>query len=334
MDDRQSALFLYQEAMAYTSSAALRAAVAVGVADHLTGGPRTATELADATGARAEAIDRVLRLLASRGLFDEDGAGRFRLTEKGSALRTDSPVSARAGILMFTDTMFWSVTHALPASIRQPDPSFEQIFGMTRPEYFSRDAEKEALYYDGMEAVSDAENPLVADTIDFPATGVVADIGGRYGGLLGTVLHRNPGLHGVLFDNEQQALDHHRLGAEELAGRWQLVHGDFLQEVPVADVYLLKRIIHNWDDEQSVDILRNCRRAMSQAGRVFVIDAVVPAGNQPHQSKEMDLMMLAAVTGRERTESDLRALFDAAGLTLLRTVPTNSVMSIAEGAVA
>jgi hypothetical protein len=330
MDDRQSAHFLFAEAMGYTCSAALRAVAALGVADHLDR-PRTAAELAEATGSRTDALHRTLRLLATRGVFHEDGAGRFHLTAKGSALRADSPFPARAGILMFTDTMFWTLTHQLPVSARQPDPSFERLFGEPLAEYFARNADTEALFYDGMEQVSDAENPLVAERIRFPASGTVADIGGRYGGLLSVVLQRNPGLHGVLFDNEERALDAHRLDADTLAGRWKTVHGDFFQEVPGADIYLLKRIIHNWDDEQCVRILRNCRRAMTPGGRVVVIDAIIPPGNDPHQSKAMDLMMLSALTGRERTEAELATLFEASGLRLVQVVPTDSVMSVAEG---
>jgi hypothetical protein len=329
-DDHQSALALFDEAMGFTYAAALRAAAVIGVADHLDRA-RTAAELAVATGTDAQALYRTLRLLVTRNVLDEDDAGRFSLTTKGAALRTDAPLSARSAILMFTDGMFWNTTHELATTLRDKESTFAGIFGTPLAEYFASDSAKESLFYEGMETVSDAENPLIAQGCEFPSTGTVADIGGRHGALLLAVLRRNPGLQGVLFDAEQYVLDRHRLGAQDIAGRWKIVHGDFFAEVPAADVYLLKRILHNWDDEQSVRILRNCRTAMHPGGRVIVVDAIVPPGNTPHQSKEMDFMMLAAHTGQERTEAELGRVFATAGLRLTRVIPTESVMAIAEG---
>lgn len=330
MDDQQSALFLYEEAMAYTISAALRTAAALGVADHLAEGPRTAAELADATGARADALQRVLRLLATRGIFHEDAEARFSLTERGRALRSDAEVPAESGILMFTDRMFWTMTHELPASTRDAHPEFRRFFGQSLAEYFDADPAADALYYEGMATVSDAENALVARCCELPDTGVAVDLGGRNGSFLIAALRERPGLHGVLFDRPD-AIDTSRLEAAGLDGRWETAPGDFFAEVPTADVYLVKRILHNWNDERSIQILRNCREAMKPGSRVLVVDAVIPAGNEPHQSKAMDLMMLAALTGQERTETELAPLFDAAGLRLSRIIRTPSVMSIAEG---
>ncbi|MER7333909.1 MULTISPECIES: methyltransferase [unclassified Micromonospora] len=329
MDRLQSALALYEEAMGYTYAAALRAAAAVGVADHLVDGPRTPAELAAATGTDADALRRVLRLLAVRDVVRESD-GRFALTDKGAALRSDSPVPARAGILMFTDTMFWTMSHRVASALGPERPAFADIFGSSLDAYFDGDAEVEALYYEGMETVSAAEHLILARAGDFPATGTVADVGGGRGGFLLTVLREHPGLQGVLLDRAE-VVARHRLDAPDVAGRWKVVEGDFLREVPHADVHVLKRILHNWGDEDSVRILTNCRRVMPAHGRVLVIDAVVPEGNDAHQSKEMDFMMLAARTGQERTAAELEPLFTAAGLRLDRVVGTSSVMSIAVG---
>ncbi|WP_189046913.1 methyltransferase [Micromonospora sonchi] len=329
MDRLQSALALYQEAMGYTYAAALRAAATVNVADHLADGPRTAAELAAATGTDADGLRRVLRLLAARDVVQEH-EGRFALTDKGAALRSDSPVPARAGILMFTDTMFWTMSHRVTDAMGAHRPAFDEIFGRSLNDYFDNDAEIEALYYEGMETVSAAEHLILARTGLFPDTGTVADVGGGRGGFLLTVLREHPGLQGILLDRAE-VVARHRLDEPDVAGRWKVVAGDFLGEAPHADVHVLKRILHNWDDERSVRILTNCRRAMPAHGRVLVVDAVVPEGNDPHQSKEMDFMMLAARTGQERTAAELEPLFTAAGLRLERVVATRSAMSVAVG---
>lgn len=328
-DDRRSALFLFEEAMAFTYSAALRAVTALGVADHLGAGPRPVAEVAAAVGVEADPLRRLLRLLAARGIFAEDADGRVRLTAAGQALRSDSRTPARSGILMFTDPMFWATSAELGSTLRRDGATFADVFGMPLSEYFTRHADKEALFYDGMERVSDAENPLIAGSYRFPESGTVADIGGRYGALLVEVLRANPGLRGVLLDKPDE-VDKHRLDAPDLAGRWEVVAGDFFDEVPAADVYVLKRILHNWDDDDCVRLLRNCRRALRPGGSVLVVDAIVPAGHVEHQSRAMDVMMLAAMTGRERTEADLRPLLAAAGLRPTRLIPTSSVMSVVE----
>ncbi|MFD0396047.1 methyltransferase [Streptomyces nogalater] len=162
----------------------------------------------------------------------------------------------------------------------------------------------------------------------FP-TGTVVDVGGGHGGLLLEVLRRQPGLHGVLHDQAHVLADH-RLGDHDgIAGRWSTADGDFFSAIPPGDVYLIKRILHDWNDEQSAAILRNCQ-AMAPGGRILVIDAVVPPGNLPHQSKTLDLMMMSSLVGRERTEGDFVQLFKDAGLRLQRIVPTPTVLSIVE----
>lgn len=330
MNERESALFLYEEAMAYTYAAALRTAASLGVADAMAGGPRTAAELAGMVGVDARGLRRVLRLLAARGIVTEDGLGRFALTDRGAALRSDATVSARSGVLMFTDTMFWTMTHAAAQTIADPQPSFARVFGRSLGDYFDANPDVEALYYEGMATVSDAEHPLLVAAYDFPEEGVVADIGGGRGALLLSVLLARPRLHGVLLDQPHMVKEH-CLDVPAVAGRVEVVAGDFLAGVPAADLYVLKRILHNWDDERSIRILRNCRQAMRPDGRVLVIDAVIPDGDEPHQSKQMDFMMLAALTGQERSAAELHPLFAAAGLQVTRVIPTDSPMAIVEG---
>lgn len=329
MTDTESASLLFEDAMLFTYSAALRAVAALGVADHLADGPLSPGELGSACGADPDRLGRILRLLAARGVFREDGNGRFRLTRKGEALRTDAPTSARAPVLMLTDDMFWKTSHQLATTVCDGDATFEALFGIPLARHFD-DGERERLFYEGMAAVSDAEDELVATSYEFPSSGTVVDVGGRSGSLLLAVLRRNPALRGILFDRDPVPTGR-PVDNGKVTDRWETVQGDFFDEVPRGDVHVLKRILHNFGDEDCVRILANCRRALAEGGRVLVVDAVIPDGNGAHQSKSMDVMMLAALTGRERTAAQLGRLFGAAGLTLERVLRTPSVMSIAEG---
>ncbi|MFE7464311.1 methyltransferase, partial [Streptomyces sp. NPDC057499] len=308
---------------------ARRAAAAVRVADHMTDGDESLERLAEATGTDARNLGRVLRLLATRGVVEETGAGRFRLTATGQALRSDAPHSARAAVLMLTDPTMWRPAGEMHRCLTEGGPAFTEIFGTPFFDHFARDAETAAVFHVGMAAMSDPENEPIAKAYEFPPTGTVVDVGGGHGGLLLEVLRRRPGLRGILHD-QAHVLTGHRLGHEDIADRWSLSEGDFFSSVPSGDLYLLKRILHDWNDERSATILRNCRRAMTPGGRILVVDAVVPPGNEPHQSKTVDLMMMASLTGRERTEEDFAQLFKEAGLHLRRIVPTPTVLCVVE----
>jgi len=327
MDSDRSALFLFGEAMAYSYAAALRAAAVLRVADRMGDQPRGVADLAAEIGCAAAALRRVLRTLAARGIVAAEEPDSFRLLAAGSALRSDAPSSARAGVLMLTDDVFWRTSHAVGETIRTAAPAFESVFGCTLGEYFDAAPATEALFYEGMEVVSDAENRIIARACELPAAGTVADIGGRYGGFLRAVLEARPALRGVLFDTPEEVVKH-RLHDAGLDGRTEIVAGNFLEDVPSADVYLLKRIIHNWDDEQSVRILGTCRRALRPGGRVLVIDALVPSVDGPHDSLAMDFLMLGAHPGGERTVAELEPLITRAGLRLCRVVPTATPLSI------
>ncbi|MCC3774197.1 acetylserotonin O-methyltransferase [Streptomyces sp. UNOB3_S3] len=332
-NDDASAARIIDEALGFLYPAALRTAAAVGVADHLTDGPRTPSDLAKATGTDPRSLHRVLRLLATRGLFEEDAEGRFHLTETGSALRSDAPVSVRSAVLMITDRTFWLPAGEMTRCLEEGTSAFEGIFGVPFFDYFTGNAETAAIFHDGMASMSDAENQPIADAYSFPPSATVVDVGGGHGGLLQSALRNTPGLQGILYDRPH-VLAGHRLDTPDLAGRWTLAEGDFFTSAPPGDIYLLKRILHDWDDTQSRTILRNCREAMAPGGRVLVIDAVIPQDNAPHQGKTLDLLMMASLVGRERTEREFKDLFAEAGLHLSRIIPTGTVLSIVEAVAA
>ncbi|MER7050578.1 methyltransferase [Streptomyces jumonjinensis] len=326
---RRAAAVVIDEAMSYVCAAALRAVAATGVADHLAAGPRTPAELAAASGVDAGNLRRVLRLLATRGLFAEDAEGRFGLTEAGEALRSDAPVPVRAAVLMITDRTFWLPSGELTRSLTEGTSAFDDIFGMPFFDHFAQDEQTAAVFHDGMAAMSEAENTPVARCWTFPDEALVVDVGGGQGGFLKAVLRASPTVRGVLYDRAH-VLAGHRLDTRETEGRWELAEGDFFTSVPPGDVHVLKRILHDWDDDQCVTVLRNCRRSLAPKGRVLVVDAVIPPGDDPHQGKTLDLLMMVSLTGRERSQDDFERLFRAAGLKLVRIHSTPTVLSIVE----
>ncbi|MEU1289571.1 methyltransferase [Kitasatospora sp. NPDC005856] len=327
---RRSAAFLVDEALGFVFPAALRAAADVGVADALADGPATPAELAAATGTDARNLYRVLRLLATRNVVAEDEHGRFTLTEAGQALRSDVPYSARSAVRMLTDRTFWRPAERMAHCLTEGTTAFDAVFGMPFFEHFAKDEETAAVFHVGMAAMSDAENAVIAAAYDFPDAGTVVDVGGGHGGLLLEVLRRNPALEGVLQDRAHVLAGHRLEGDKEVAGRWSTAEGDFFTTVPAGDVLLLKRITHDWDDEQCVTLLGNCRRALRPGGRILVLDAVVPRDDAPHQAKTLDLLMMASLTGRERTEADFVDLLDRAGLRLSRILRASAVLSVVE----
>ncbi|MGW4649099.1 methyltransferase [Kitasatospora sp. NPDC004289] len=328
---RRSSAFLVDEALGFLFPAALRAAAEAGVADHLADGPRSPAELASATGTDARNLRRVLRLLATRDVVTEDQDGRFVLTDAGQALRGDVPYSARSAVLMLTDATMWRPAGDLSRCLTEGTTAFEGIFGMPFFDHFAKDARTAAVFHGGMAAMSDAENAPIAAACDLPEVGTVVDIGGGHGGLLVEVLRRHPRLRGVLYDRPHVLAGHRLADADgEIQGRWTLSEGDFFTAVPPGDVHLLKRITHDWDDDRCATLLGHCRRALHPGGRVLILDAVVPEGNAPHQSKTLDLMMMASLTGRERTAADFETLLATAGLRLSRITPTGTVLSVVE----
>jgi putative intracellular protease/amidase len=340
-DDQRSALFLLDESVSFLYAATLRAVALAGVADHLADAPRPVSDLAAATGTNAGYLARALRLLATRSIVAEEpgdagqaaGAGgdtRFRLLPLGRALRSDGPVSVRDAITeMTTSPAHWKSAGELLIALHEGAPVFDRLYG--RPYYeHVKDGEAGRAFNRAMASFSAAVDPVAISYCDFPATGTVVDVGGGVGGLLVQALGENPGLRGVLFD-QAHVLDEHRLAEVGDDNRWEAVAGDFFAEVPAGgDVYVLKRILHNWSDEQCLEILRACRRAMADGSRLLILDPVIPPGDEPDAAKVFDLVMMMLMPGQERTEAQLVSLLDGAGLRHVRTVSTGAPVSVIE----
>ena len=305
----------------------------LGIADLLREGPKGAEQLATEARVHAPSLYRVLRALAGVGIFAEGEDGRFGLTPMAEPLRSDAPDSLRDYILLVGEEWNWRLWPHLLHSVETGRPVFERVHGMWLFDHLARHPEAAAIFDAAMTSRSGQENEVIASTYDFSGLRTVVEVGGGHGSLLASILRTNPGLRGILFDQPQVVAEaRHRLDAAGLKGRWEAVAGNFFDSVPAGgDAYLLKRVIHDWDDERAVAILRNCQRAMAEGGRLLVIELVIPTGNEPSFSKLSDLVMLVQTGGQERTEAEYRTLLDAAGLAPTAVTPTRALVSMVEG---
>ncbi|QDV35692.1 methyltransferase [Tautonia plasticadhaerens] len=316
----------------YFASQAIHVAAELRLADLLADGPRSVEELADATGTHPRSLCRLMRALASLGVFAEGEDHRFSLTPMADLMRSDVPGSQRATARMMGGA-FYRALGDLIGSIRTGEPAFERLSGQTYFEYLTGHPEEARTFDDAMTALNDRKTLAMLEVYDFAGIQVLADIGGGNGGTLARVLGRDPEMRGLLFDlpgvveRAGEAIEGAGLG-----GRCRVVGGDFLESVPGgANAYLLRHILHNWDDQRAVMILRNVRRAMGESGRLLVVERVIEPGNAPQFGKLMDLTMLVVHGGVERTEEEFQGLLEAGGFRLRRIVPTAVEVSVIEG---
>jgi len=322
----------------YRAMQALYVAARLGIADLLKDGARGSEELARATGADARALHRLLRALASLGVFGEDADGRFTPSELGALLRSDVPGSLRAAAIFFGDERNWHAWGKLERSVMSGEPVRGPRGTQAFLEESARDPEGAALFNAAMTSLTSAFDAAVTAAYDFSRLGTLVDVGGGQGALISSILAANPALRGILFDIPPVIESARgRIGEAGLAGRCELVAGDFFASVPAGgDAYVLKWVIHDWDDEHSVAILGSCRRAMARDGRLLLVERVVP--ERIDQSADTqgivlgDLNMLLWTGGRERTAAEYSALLASGGFTLARIVPTATQLSIIEGA--
>lgn len=323
---------LLQMVTGYWVSQSIYVAARLGIADLLQTGAKTSDELAREVGAHGPTLYRVLRALAGLGIFAEDENRRFSLTPLAEPLRT-GPNSLRAMAIHMIEEASWDAWGKLLESVRTGEAGFKLAHGMEVFPYYAAHPESMEPFNEAMTNFSEAVIEALVPAYDFSSIKKLVDVGGGHGSLLAAILKANPNLRGVLFDLPRAVEGaSKRMEMENVADRAELVAGDFFESVPPGgDAYLMKLIIHDWDDERAVKILSNCHAAMADGGKLLLIESVVPSGNEPSFSKGMDLQMLIMTGGRERTESEYRELFAAGGFTLTRVIPTESPMSIIEG---
>ena len=311
---------------------AVSVAARLHLADHLAGGARTVDDLATATATHAPSLRRLLRALAGVGLFAEDEEGRFGLTPLGAALRSDITGSVRALCAMRGEPWFWAAWGELLHSVTTGETAFRRVHGTDFFGFLAQHPEAAALFNAGMGDLSQTETAAVVAAYDFGRYRTVVDVGGGQGALLAALLQAYPTVRGILFDLPATVAGARALlEAAGVADRCTVIGGSFFEAVPSGgDLYVLKSVIHDWDDEQAVAILRSCRAAMGDTSRLLLVERVVPPGNAPAFAKLMDLNMLVIAGGRERTEAEYRMLYERAGLALTGVSPTTAEVSLIE----
>jgi hypothetical protein len=318
-------------AMGYSVSRALYVTAKLGIADLLATGPRESDDLARTCGANPGALFRLLRAMASLGLFTEVSPRKFALTPMGETLKSKQPAAVRETVLALAGSWAWASFVEFEYAVRTGKPGFEKAFGMNAFEYLSKNPEEGSLFNDAMIGVHGPEPAAVAQAFDFSGLGTLVDVGGGTGSLIAAILKANPKLKGVLFDMphvEKAARD--RLASMGLADRCRVEAGSFFDSVPAGDGYVLSHIIHDWDEPRCLKILGNCLRANPKA-KVMIVEMVIPSGDAPHPGKMLDLMMLNVPGGMERTGAEYGELLAKVGYRMTRVVPTESAVSVVEG---
>jgi hypothetical protein len=321
---------LMERMFAWCETTAVMAAAEIGLADLLAGGPRTAGELAAELGADERATGRLLRDLTGTGVVATAGPGRFTLTSMGEFLRSDVPGSVRALYRMVAGPLARGLIEG-DASVWKGTTAFEEVMGSPFFDYLGEHPEDGSIFNGAMVDFGETLGTPPVQTYDFSGVRRLVDVGGGRGQLAIEVLRSHPEMEGVVYDApaviaEAQA-DIEKAG---LAGRCQALGGDFFESVPSADCYALRWIIHDWNDERAGKILGCCREAIEPDGRLLLVEVVMPEGDDPHPAKVLDWVMLACISGQERTEAEYAALLERSGFRLTRVVPSPSPMSVVE----
>jgi hypothetical protein len=322
-----------QVATGYMASSCLYAAITLNVADHLAAGPKTVAELATASGANEDALYRVLRLLASLGIFEEVAPRKFALTPASDLLRKDVPGSLRGMAVFLPDPIHYRIYGNIMHSLSTGKPAADDTLGMPVFQYLENDQAYSQVFNDAMTAFSAPVAGAAIEVYDFSGIGTLVDVAGGHGEVLMSILKANPSVRGILAD-----LGHvvdgakPRIASAGLSGRMQAVACDFFKAVPEGgDAYIMKHIIHDWDDERASVILKNIATAMgTKKGKVILLESVIAAGGTPDLGKFIDIEMLLFPGGRERTADEFKSLFERSGFHLTKVVPTKSPLSVIE----
>jgi hypothetical protein len=298
--------------------------VRLGIAERVADGPRTAAELADETGADADALFRVLRAAACLGVLTQDAGDRFGPTPASELLRPGTKGSLHARLTLYGEPWWWAPTGRLLDTVMTGAPAFERIHGAALFDWLAAHPDASETFDAHMTAMTDAEAVGAVRLDVWPHSGTAVDVGGGRGTLLAALLRARPGLHGVLFDLPHVAGSAGGwLATAGVAERCRVVAGDFFDAAPPgAELYLLKDILHDWDDERAVAILRTVRAAIPETGMLAVIERVIPPADTPAPGKLVDVTMLLATGGRERTREEYTSLLAAGGFALQTITPT------------
>lgn len=316
----------------YQVTQALHVAAVLGIADLLRDGPRPVAELAAETESHEDALYRLLRALGALGVLHEGEERRFALTPAGEALRSDAPDSIAGWAAFVGRPSYWQAWGTLLHGVRTGENAFRHVHGTDVWRYRAERPEESVAFDRAMASLTRRAEASLLEAYDFGRFRTVVDVGGGNGTLLAALLLRHPSLRGVLFDQPHVAEGARAtLATAGVADRCRVVGGSFFDAVPEGgDAYVLKMIVHDWEDAEAVRILRTCRAALAGDGVVVVVERELGRPNEALDVKLSDLNMLVAPGGRERTASEYGALLDAAGLELAGDTPTASGLHVLE----
>ena len=310
-------------------------AAQLGIADVLADGSKTIEELAQATETDAPSLYRVLRALAGVGIFAENESGQFSLTPPAEFLRSDVPESLRASVMLFGEEWHWSLWGDMLHSVKTGEPAFDHLYEKGFYEFYNQNPEFAKNSSESKTSMVSRASASLINNYDFSSIGKVVDIGvaGGYGSTLVSLLKANPTMKGVLYDfppvieGTKPVIE-----AAGLTERCELIAGDCVESVPSGgDAYILMFVVHNWDDERAIKILKNCHKGMAEDSRLLLIEMIMPKGNDPFVGKVVDLeSLLLTPGGYERTEAQYSSLLEAAGFKLTKIIPTQTANSVIE----
>jgi hypothetical protein len=332
MDKKKALARLMPFQMGFLNSAALFAAAKLEVADQLIAGEKPVEEIALAVGARTEMLYRILRFLASQGIFEERPGRRFALNDAGQLMRTDVEQAYQPFAVANTERGLNAATELFEA-VKTGEIPFVRRFGHHPFETLHKDPAAAALIERGWQGVHGPETAAFLEAYDLTGIRTLADIGGGHGDVIVGFLKGDAQRRGVIFDIPNVAKQvQKRLDAAGLASRCQVVAGDFFKEIPVkADAYFMRHILHDWNDEECRTILRNIAAQCRKGDRVLIAECVVKEPNVPDTGKLFDMMMMLFLTGKERTEFEYQDLLESSGFEWVGVTPTDSIISVVEG---
>jgi hypothetical protein len=323
---------LMQIGFGFAASAALNVVARLGIADLLAKGPQSTKELAKAVQVKEDFLYRVMRTLASLGVFKEVSLRQFALTPISEELKTDQPGSMRDAICFLADPWHFKMYQHLLEVMKTGKTGSEVDSGENCWAALAKDKEEDVRFNAAMTSLSARMMPAILEAYDFSYINTLVDVAGGHGFVLTSILKKHPKMQGIVMDQAHVVAGaKQRIKQLELEKRANAEAGDFFKAVPKGgDAYIMKHIIHDWDDEKSIAILKNIHVALAgvDKGQVILLEGVVPPGNDPHPSKFMDIEMMVLPGGLERTEAEFRTLFNKAGFELKQIVPTKSPLSV------
>lgn len=305
-------------------------AAELGIADMLEGGPRSIEELAQETETHAPFLYRILRALASVGIFSENDNRKFELTPMAEYLKTGA---MRSIAQMFNSEWNDKAWEYFLDSVKTGETAFEMAHGLPVADWLEKNPQAAKIFNEANAIKAAVSHRAIVDAYDFSGINTLTDVGGGFGFLMSEILTANPSLKGVILDVPSVIRETKRIIRErEIEDRCQAIEGDFFVHIPSgSDAYLLSNILHDWPDDKCQQILASCHKAMRINSKLLAMEMIIPSGNEPSVAKLLDLEMLVITGGRERTEAEYKEIFESSGFKLTRIIPTKENVCIIEG---